>query len=60
MTSWLPAIKLALIVQSHAVTLINDTITLYSNNEPVELTIADIELSQKIKDTFIYWMDEPS
>jgi hypothetical protein len=60
MTSWLPVIKLALILKSNAVTMINDTITLYGNNEPVELTVADIELRQKIRDVFINWMDEPT
>jgi HEAT repeat protein len=59
MPSWLPVIKLALILQSNAATMTNDTMTLYGNNESVELTVADIELRQKIKDVFINWMDEP-
>ncbi len=55
---WLPIIKKVLVLQGNAVTMTNATITLYGNNEPDELSVADNELEQQLKDALVNWIDE--
>ncbi len=53
-------IRKILVRQGHAVTVTENTITLYGSNEPIELSVPDRELGQQLKDTLASWVDEQS